>query len=113
MNDGNKETDFIELVIKVPKAIYVAIMLYEASHNGCVTNDDVIQIRLKVIANSTPLPKKHGKLKDISKIDEDRIEKDNPVMYLQINGEYIEAISLEYLEGLPTLVEETKEVTNE
>lgn len=65
----------------------------------------------KAIANGTPLPKGHGKLVDISKIDEDRIESDNPIIYLTINGEYTEAISLDYLNNLPTIIEADKEST--
>lgn len=51
------------------------------------------------------LPKGHGDLIDISNIDNDKIEKDNPVIYLTVNGEYIEAVSLDYLNGLPIIIE--------
>lgn len=50
--------DTIELVIKLPKGIYVASQMLN------VKPDDVIQIPLEVIANGTPLPKGHGGLKD-------------------------------------------------
>ena len=62
----------------------------------------------KAIRNGTPLPKGHGRLVDISKIDEDRIESDNPIIYLTINGQYTEAISLDYLNDLPTIIEADK-----
>lgn len=51
------------------------------------------------------LPKGHGRLIDISKIDDDMMEKDNPIIYLTINGQYTEAISLDYLNDLPTIIE--------
>lgn len=52
------EEDNIELVIKLPKEIYVASRMLN------VKPDDVVQIPLEVIANGTPLPKGHGVLKD-------------------------------------------------
>ena len=61
------------------------------------------------IQSGTPFPKGHGKIVDIGKIDNDRIEKDNPVIYLTVNGEYIEAVSLDYLNGLPAIIEADKE----
>ena len=61
------------------------------------------------IAQGIPLPKGHGRLIDISKLDDDRMESDNPVIYLTINGEYIEAVSLDYLNSLPTIIEAESE----
>ena len=61
------------------------------------------------VSQGIPLPKGHGKIVDISKIDHDRIESDNPIIYLTINGEYIEAVSLDYLNSLPTIIEADKE----
>lgn len=61
------------------------------------------------IRQGMSLPKGHGRLIDISKIEEDRIEKDNPIIYLTIDGNYTEAISLEYLNNLPTIIEADKE----
>lgn len=52
------EEDNIELVIKLPKEIYVASRMLN------VKPDDVVQIPLEVITNGTPLPKGHGVLKD-------------------------------------------------
>lgn len=60
------------------------------------------------VATCKRLPNGHGKIVDLGKIDEDRIEKDNPVIYLTVNGEYIEAISLNYLNDLPAIVEADK-----
>jgi len=59
----------------------------------------------EAIINGTPLPKGHGRIVDIGKIDEDRIDADSPIIYLTINGEYTEAVSLDYLNSLPTIVE--------
>lgn len=54
----------IELVIKLPKGIYVASQMLN------VKPDDVVQIPLEVIANGTPLQKRHGKIIDESRITE-------------------------------------------
>lgn len=50
--------DTIELVIKLPKGIYVASQMLN------VKPDDVVQIPLEVIANGTPLQKSHDKIVD-------------------------------------------------
>lgn len=60
---------------------------------------------VKAIKNGTPLPKGHGRLIDISKLDNDRIDSDNPIIYLTINGGYTEAVSLDYLDSLQTIIE--------
>lgn len=65
------------------------------------------------ILNGTPLPQGHGKIIDIGKIDEDRIDKDNPIIYLTVNGEYIEAVSLDYLNNLSPIIEADKENEND
>ena len=51
------------------------------------------------------VPTPHGRLVDIDKLDKDKMESDNPVMYMTVNGIYIEAVSLNYLDSLPTVVE--------
>ena len=55
----------MELVIKIPTAIYEASQILDVKH------EDTIQIPLEVIANGTPLQKGHGRL-----IDADVITKD-------------------------------------
>ena len=61
---------------------------------------------LEIIRNGIPLPKRHGRLVDIGKIDEDKMESDNPIICLTINGhQFLEAISLDYLNDLPTIIE--------
>lgn len=90
----------MEIVIKIPNN-------YDLSKikNGSIAS----KIILDAVKKGTPLPKGHGKLVDIGKIDKDRIESDNPIIHLTINGEYIEAISLDYLNSLPTIIEANKE----
>lgn len=58
-----------------------------------------------LIKKGTPLPKGHGKIVDIGKIDEDRINGDNPVISLSIGGYCIEAVELDYLDDLPAIIE--------
>ena len=93
----------IELVIKIPQEAYNNVI-----EGGWVYCEYIYNI-IESVKNGIPLPKRHGRLVDIGKIDEDRIESDNPIIYLTINGEYIEAISLEYLNSLPTIIETDKE----
>lgn len=50
----------IELVIKIPEEIYEASQILDVKYK------DIVRIPLEVIANSTPLPKGHGDLVDIS-----------------------------------------------
>lgn len=70
---------------------------------------ETLDMLTEAFLNSTPLPQGHGRLIDVSKIDEDRIERDNPIIYLTVNGEYIEAVSLDYINNLPTIIEADKE----
>ncbi len=100
-----KGIEEIELVVKVPKYMFEAFQdryKYPNKGNG-------INLLEYAIAKGTPLPKGHGRLVDISKIDEDKVESDNPIIYLEINGQCTEAISLDYLNDLPTIVEADKE----
>lgn len=53
----------IELVIKIPEEIYKASQIIDVEY------EDVVQIPLEVIKNSTPLPKGHGRIVDISQIE--------------------------------------------
>ena len=57
----------IELVIKIPEE------LYKANNRGLLA-DELWDLRV-AIKNGTPLPKGHGKLKDIDKIISDGISK--------------------------------------
>ena len=88
----------MQLIIDIPEEKYNTIK----NKMYCGIYDvDVYE----AIINGTPLPKGHGRIVDIGKIDEDRIGNDNPIIYLTINGEYTEAVSLDYLNSLSTIVE--------
>ena len=62
----------IELVIKIPEEIYIASRILDVKH------EDTVLIPLEVIANGTPLPKRHGRLMIISedKVKENQIDLD-------------------------------------
>ena len=92
----------MELIIKIPKGAYKLLKNEGIDWLGA-------EHILNAVANGTPVPKGHGKIVDIGKIDKDRIEKDNPVIYLTVDGEYIEAVSLDYLNGLSAIIEADKE----
>lgn len=96
-----------ELVIRIPEDIAQGIINggYNASKNIVGTFRDYI---VDAIKNGTVLPKGHGRIIDIGKIDKDRIERDNPIIYLTVNGDYIEAVSLDYLNGLATIMDADK-----
>lgn len=87
----------IELVIKIPEGVYRHYKKVWQKRRGSIPESN--------IAFGIPLPKGHGRIVDIGKIDADRIESDNPVLSLNIGGEYIEAVSLDYLYNLPPIVE--------
>lgn len=59
----------MEIVIKIPENSY------KATYNGCMLPPDVENV-VEAIKNGTPLPEKHGRLKDvdafITKVKEDR-----------------------------------------
>ena len=85
--------DNIELVIKIPKGIYVASQMLD------VKPDDVVQIPLENIANGTPLPKGHGRLIDESDLIPDSDYEDG-MFY---------AVSIGAINSAPTIVEADKE----
>lgn len=97
----------MQIVIDIDDNLYTRLF-----DNGVDNYDDAVDMA-KSIRKGTPLPKGHGKIVDISKIDNDRIESDNPVIYLTINGEYIEAVSLDYLNSLPTIIKADKAESEE
>ncbi len=94
---------YIELVIKVDENRYKASQRKVKNPKAMLNDVDV------AIATGTVLPKGHGKIVDLGKIDKDRIEQDNPIIYLTVNGEYIEAVSLDYLNSLQAIIEADKE----
>lgn len=96
----------MQIVIEIDDETYQDVV-----KNGFIYDEDREAIS-DAIMNGTPLPKGHGRLVDLSKIDDDRIESDNPIIYLTINGADIEAISLDYLDDLPTIIPEDKGAKN-
>lgn len=93
---------YVELVIKIPEQDFRKI---------CANKEDSIIAHdtCRRIANGTLVPKGHGRVVDVGKIDKDRIDHDNPIIYLTMNGEYIEAVSLDYINNLTTIIEADKE----
>ena len=53
----------MQIVIDIPTEIYEASQILDVKY------EDTVQIPLEVIANGTPLPEGHGKLKDVDKIE--------------------------------------------
>ena len=92
----------MQIVIDIEEKIFEELTKYD---EPIPSGNHLYNSALSSIYNGVPLPEHHGRLVDISKIDEDRMESDNPIMYLTINGQYIEAISLDYLNDLPTIIE--------
>lgn len=97
--------DDIELVIKIPKDYYEILRKNDIIINGLRSGKTFTYVICNAVANGTPLTKGHGRLIDISKIDNARIDDDNPIIYLTINGEDIEAVSLDYLNNLDAVIE--------
>lgn len=87
----------IKLVIEVPENYYNDLMSLK------LNDGEHLSYEMEMIRNGTPLPRGH-RWADIGKIDEDRTDDDNPIIYLTINGEYVEAVSLDYLNSLPTII---------
>ena len=94
----------MKVVIEIPEDIYK-----EWKFDGKYRTHSYAQ---RLILDGTPLPEHHGRLVDIDKIYEDRMESDNPIIELTVNREYIEAVSLDYLNSLPTIIEADKEEQN-
>lgn len=94
----------VEVVIRLPQNLYLDVK------NGYASNIQRERV-IEQVKNGTVLPEGHGKIVDLGKIDKDRIEQYNPIIYLTVNGEYIEAVSLDYLNGLQAIIEEDKEVS--
>lgn len=98
----------MQTIIDIPDRIYNILK----DDKSLISNVDRLAIVFKeLVKKGTPLPKGHGKIVDLGNIDKDRIEQDNPVIYLTVNGEYIEAVSLDYLNSLQAIIEEDKEVS--
>lgn len=92
----------IELVIKIPEEIYKASQIIDVKY------EDVIQIPIEVITNSTPLPKVYGRL-----IDADEVVKEICIEY-KVNSIYelpneLRSFIKKYLNEVPTILKPTVE----
>ena len=84
----------IELVIKIPEEVYKASQILDVKY------EDVIQIPLEVIANSTPLPKGHGRILD----EKDILDTENN------DGGWYDLIDMpDYIAGIKAIIEADKE----
>lgn len=93
----------VEVMIKISEEDYKRLKEYEKAPFNSLTSRIY-----EAIANGISLPENHGKIVDLGKIDEDKIDKDNPVITININGTAIEAVSLDYLDNLPDLTKKEK-----
>lgn len=90
----------MQTVIDIPDHIYNILK----DDKSLISNVDHLAIVFKeLVKNGVPLPENHGKIVDLGNIDKDKIEQDNPVITININGTAIEAVSLDYLDNLPDL----------
>lgn len=99
----------IELVIKIPEEIRIALMLInniQLSADKQSIRDSYIE---QAIINGTPLPKGHGRLIDIGKCD-------RKLFYQQCGGAdslITVKTAFDMLLSLPTIIEADKEQENE
>lgn len=96
----------IELIIKISEEDYKSIK--DDVKNFLTMPAHKVPSLYKAIDEGAPLPANHGKIVDLGKIDEDKIDKDNPIITININGTAIEAVSLDYLDNLPDLTKKEK-----
>lgn len=95
----------MQTVIDIPDHIYNILK----DDKSFISNVDHLAIVFKeLVKNGAPLPANHGKIVDLGKIDEDKIDKDNPIITININGTAIEAVGLDYLDNLPDLTKKEK-----
>ena len=96
----------MQIIINIDKDLYTRLF-----DNG---ENYVADMRRACVAirKGVPLSEGHGKIVDIGKIDKDKIESNNPIISLMIGDEYIEAVSLDYLNDLPPIVEADAENEN-
>lgn len=87
----------------------IVIDITDSRYNEIMTDDIYIDVPIFKEDIIATIPEGHGRIVDIGKIDKDKIESDNPIISLTINGEYIEAVSLDYLNNLPTIIEAESE----
>lgn len=88
----------VEIIIKLSEEDYERLKEYEKAPFNSLTSRVY-----ESIANGILLPENHGKIVNLGKIDEDKINKDNPIITININGTEMEVVSLDYLDNLPDL----------
>lgn len=88
----------VEIIIKLSEEDYERLKEYEKAPFNSLTSRVY-----ESIANGILLPENHGKIVNLGKIDEDKINKDNPIITININGTEMEVVSLDYLDNLPNL----------
>ena len=94
----------MKIVIDIDEDMYKRVVTDDA-----YVLDDVDSILIEnAIAEGIVLPEILGKVVDLGHIDEDRIEQDNPIIYINTYDSSIEAVSLDYLNNLPTVLEASK-----
>lgn len=85
----------MQIVIDIPEEIYKASQIIDAKY------EDVIQIPLEVIKNSTPLPKGHGRL-----IDADLLKNQFPIWVDNFSSHVVNNT----ISKAPTIIEVDNEV---
>ena len=97
----------MRLIIDIPEEDYnnIAPVLNGETIEG---GFDILKT-LEIIKNGTPLPKGHGRLKDVDKIGLTNFE------CFMCNGDYKEALKkyIEKIENAPTIIEADKEAEDE
>lgn len=93
----------VEIIIKLSEEDYERLKEYEKAPFNSLTSRVY-----ESIANGILLPENHGKIVNLGKIDEDKINKDNPIITININGTEMEVVSLDYLDNLPDLTKKEK-----
>lgn len=96
------EIKIVEVVIRLPQNLYIDV---KNGHASNIQRERVIE----QIKNGTVLPVNHGKIVDLSNIDKDRIEQDNPIITININDTEMEVVSLDYLNNLPDLTKKEEQ----
>lgn len=102
----------MKIVIDIDEKVYGLLKYFEEAlglNDKKDSNEDVKTALMRAVINGEVLPKEHGKIVDIGRIDKDKMEQDNPIIYITMNDEYIEAVSLDYLNNLPAIIEADNE----
>lgn len=88
----------MQIVIDIPDRIY-----YGAKNGITVNGSDASQILIDAVKNSTPLPKGHGDLKDVSDIEWAKFTRETS------RYEEAKCVDWDVVENAPTIIEADKE----